>query len=482
MAEPEESLEPEHEDAKAEEPELADIQAEPVPVEDVPESSPTASDDEPQADDLKTPEVIQAVAPKTVSKRAPEEEPSSKKRKKRASSWETLASMFGVHITAAEPEDTEAEDTKPEPDVVAGKTSSEIKSLPHQLDQQPDLDTGREVSAEAEQRDTEKRSRRRKISIFDEPEDDTNPALDAMFGDAPRRSEDSWKAERRVVDDIGWDDEVENPKPRDVGDDLPDSQVVPPVKDDVFAEEAVDDSADEGRQADRPARGRRRRRGGRDRDREQRDVPRSRGTDEGIKSEAWPKDPDDEPLAWAEPDSFEGEEDSELGEVERRSNRRRRRGRPRSEDTEGVRGPAEERDSTGFAGRPEGEVRGDRRPATRGRPERGPRDRDAETERDRDADRPERSGRGGRRRRSEEARGDDVRPNRAEESIKDRSSPDDTSVEAFDESDDGGSLEPQHRNIPTWTEALQSIIETNAENHRKNENRGGPRGRPRGRR
>ena len=41
--------------------------------------------------------------------------------------------------------------------------------------------------------------------------------------------------------------------------------------------------------------------------------------------------------------------------------------------------------------------------------------------------------------------------------------------------------ETKHRNIPTWSDAVQGMVDANIENHRRNENRGS-RGRPRGRR
>jgi hypothetical protein len=54
-----------------------------------------------------------------------------------------------------------------------------------------------------------------------------------------------------------------------------------------------------------------------------------------------------------------------------------------------------------------------------------------------------------------------------------------------DDDDEGdAAVGQQHRNIPTWSDSLESIIQANTENHKRNEGRGGPRGgnRPRGRR
>ena len=56
--------------------------------------------------------------------------------------------------------------------------------------------------------------------------------------------------------------------------------------------------------------------------------------------------------------------------------------------------------------------------------------------------------------------------------------------ELSDDDEEGSSAGPKHRNIPTWSDSLESIIQANTENHKRNEGRGGPRGggRSRGRR
>jgi len=63
--------------------------------------------------------------------------------------------------------------------------------------------------------------------------------------------------------------------------------------------------------------------------------------------------------------------------------------------------------------------------------------------------------------------------------------PDDDGPDDDGPDDDGDAAgAQQHRNIPTWSDSLESIIQANTENHKRNEGRGGPRGgnRPRGRR
>ncbi len=67
-----------------------------------------------------------------------------------------------------------------------------------------------------------------------------------------------------------------------------------------------------------------------------------------------------------------------------------------------------------------------------------------------------------------------------------RSTEDDEIEDVVDEGeeDDIASDANKHRNIPTWSDSLESIILANTENHKRNEGRGGQRGgsRPRGRR
>lgn len=50
------------------------------------------------------------------------------------------------------------------------------------------------------------------------------------------------------------------------------------------------------------------------------------------------------------------------------------------------------------------------------------------------------------------------------------------------EEDETGSDGKQHRNIPTWADSIESLVTANMENRKRGDNRGAPRGRPKGRR
>lgn len=404
-----------------------------APAEDAPDSddgSELEGAASPQADaEADSPEVIHALAPpKAQPTPTPVEEPQAK-RKKRRSSWEKLASMFNVSSGAAEQELEEepAESPEAEPDPAPARASgSEVRVA----------DTGNDEPDEDE---------RPGLALFDAPEKDVNPALESMFGDAPRDEDLSWTPRRkRVVDDVGWgetdaskDDEAAE---RDEGSSSPAR---------ADRDRTSDDEDEMGR-----GRSRRRRRGRRGRGR---DADPASELDSGDSPEASADE------RWSGPTDI-GDGDDEGEEVERRSNRRRRRGRGRSDAerarSDGERPENDKPQDVGWSDEAEDDDgEGEERVASRRRPRRG-----------------ERSERGDSRRRGR-SRGAE-RQERDERPERDSRQED----SAEDADDDQDSETPKHRNIPTWADALQTLVESNIENHKRNEgNRGGNRGR-RGRR
>ncbi len=215
----------------------------------------------------------------------------------------------------------------------------------------------------------------RQLSIFsDERPSRSNPALDAMFGDAPQGSSqarsDEW-GKPRVIDDLGWDSDDDKPAPKRGGfveSDEPQSDAMP---------SSIHESSEEGDDEEAPRRGRRRRRGRRGGRGDSGESSASDATSTGSSRSTGPSSTGstaDRPSAgrssnwgglddslenedelsvgddpWDEPESFElvqpgvrdelgddsdddggADELSADGEVLRRSSRRRRRGRGRS--------------------------------------------------------------------------------------------------------------------------------------------------------
>ena len=487
----------------------------PVPEAAAPEATPNQEFVEPLAE-VMTP--------------APEPEVVDTKPRKR-SSWESLASMFNIQI-----------DRTPEPEPVAPpKPAAPVAPVVPPRESRPAAHREKpRFNEPRRERDAEPR-----LQVFQESRDsDNNPALESMFADAPRGDIDSWKKPARMVDDIGWgdDDPVE-----------PVKEVEPEFIAESFASDIdlpVEDAAEA---TERPSRRRRRRRGPRRPEGAADAAPRAERDLDDVEAIV----PGDE---YAEPESFEADlsetaEPVGSADPERRSSRRRRRGRKRP--TDDAVGPARQDDGelnaeraserTGDRperlprpdrDRPERSERSDReRSGERGseRGERSP-DRGAERGSDRGGDRPERSSDRGRGRRSEptevadrsverdadrgsersgydrnepaarpergegrsEGRGEGRRDKRGERSEpradrpprvrEDRPLPPRSDIEEHDEGDDLEDLDAndsgdKHRNIPSWADSLQAIIEGNMENHKRNDNRGGPpRGRPRPRR
>ncbi len=360
----------------------------------------------------------------------PTPEPVDPGKTKKRSSWEKLASMFNINIERSTP--AEAAVVAP----VAEAPVAEAKREPKR--------------EEPKKRDEPRRS----IFDNDDPKEDPrlgfgpgqhrpepNPALEALFPEASKiETPTSWKRAPRVVDDLGWDDD--------------DTKA---TEEETPAVPRGDASASDEDESEAKPRRRRRRRGGR----------RSRGPEDRIEPAAELEDDVesvDSSDPWVEPDTFETGEidqaDSESVDPERRSRRRRRRGRRRpSEDVAPIADEADveaaERPPQPVSERREREER----PARRPRPDR---------------DRPSSEGDESREKRRSE------RPPRVREERP-------AAVELPDEHDmddlDEGGDKDKHRNIPSWMDSLQSIIEANMENHNRNDNRGGPpRGRPRSRR
>ncbi|MEZ6080642.1 MAG: hypothetical protein R3C56_34705 [Pirellulaceae bacterium] len=258
---------------------------------------------------------------------------------KRKSSWESLANMFNIKVDRSKPVEAAPEPKAAETKPIDTRTSSSRPVRPAAEDDQ-------------------------QLSIFaDDRPPRSNPALDAMFGDAPQGGtqarSDEW-GKPRVIDDLGWDSDDDTPAPMRGGfaeSDEPQS--------DAMSGSSREDS-ELGDEEEAPRRGRRRRRGRRggrgDSSGESSAAGASRGPTadrtSATRSSTWGGLDDslenEEDLSvgddpWDEPESFEvaqsdardelgddsdsddaADELSADGEVLRRSSRRRRRGRGRS--------------------------------------------------------------------------------------------------------------------------------------------------------
>lgn len=376
---------------------------------------------------------------------------------KRKSSWESLASMFNIKVERPKPVEEEPP-AKHEP---IAETSRQIR--------EPQADD--EAPRESAREDKGKSS---SLSIFSAESDNPNPALEAMFGDVPR--DDDWGGSRpRVIDDLGWgDDEDDEPKP---------ARRHEPIADDSDSEDAeIHDKLDE----EPVRRGRRRRRGRRGRG----DASETKTEPAAEKRLGW--DEDEPELAessvdddWNEPVSFAADDAAEEldaedgGEVQRRSSRRRRRGRGRGRDSGAPVDSPVSRSSeepTADVDEVDDEIHADQADADVVSRSRDSRDRDSEA-----GDDGERSSRGRRRRRGGRSSGAGRTSQASHEDV----APPELDLDDPDPDADGeghardGS---KHRNIPTWADSVQSLVEANIENRRRNDNRGAPRGRPRGRR
>jgi hypothetical protein len=453
---------------------------------------------------------------------APEPEVVDEKPRKR-SSWEALASMFNIQIdrTPAEPPaPAPAPVTPPAPPAAVPRAR---ESRPAAQREKPRFNEPRKEREPARGREPETR-----LQVFQEaPETVANPALESMFADVPRGDLDSWKKPPRVVDDIGWGSDEPTSVPDDKVQDfggaafLSETEVAPEIT---------------GESVDRPRRRRRRRGGSRRTENAESASPRLDTDLDDVESIG----PGDD---YSEPESFEVDlsdagEPTNQADPERRSSRRRRRGRKRPVDDAPTtqlddgelnaelaserpgdrpermpdRGPRPERTSgrhdrntersqsrtrgneptSGGADRnaPRGSERGPERTSERSA-ERGT-ERGAERGAERGSERSERAPRAERgpdsRREKRTERGE-PRADRPPRVREERPMPPRSDVDELEDSDDIEDVDSEegtgdkHRNIPSWADSLQAIIEGNMENHKRNDNRGGPpRGRPRSRR
>ena len=243
---------------------------------------------------------------------APEPEVVDEKPRKR-SSWESLASMFNIQVERKPLEPPVPAPVKPALEAAPSRERETRSAGQREKPRFNEPRRNREPERESEPR----------LQVFQEShEPDANPALETLFADVPRGDLDSWKRPPRVVDDIGWGDEVPATMPRDIEPEF----VEPEFVSEIFASDAepvVDDSEES---SDRPRR-RRRRRGPR---RPDDAAPRLERALDDVESIV----PGDE---YSEPESFEvdlsdADESSAATDPERRSSRRRRRGRKRPSD------------------------------------------------------------------------------------------------------------------------------------------------------
>ena len=95
---------------------------------------------------------------------------------KKKSSWEKLANMFSLGGSSEAEVEEADEETAPATEATSADPGEENK---------PNVDIFGEEAAE---------------------QDPENPALEAMFADAPRR-DPAEKRKKRVVDDLGWEDD-----------------------------------------------------------------------------------------------------------------------------------------------------------------------------------------------------------------------------------------------------------------------------------
>lgn len=290
------------------------------------------------------------------------------------------------------------------------------------------------------------------LSLFDENESsDENSALEAMFPEASGDSKDSWASKRRVVNDVDWDDD-DYPKSKDAKEPVAQADASESTQELSFSSGDKEDEESDTRSS-KSRRRRGRGRGRRDQERDSR--PSDNGGDDEWHAprddrESQNRSSSDSDIGWDEPESFEADsEDGVEVEAERRSNRRRKRGRNRRSEGDDRREEFADSEPTGRSrrdadDRDEEDSRDDRYEA---RKKRGPSDERDEEPRRRRRKRP------------------DSRKSNSEEGA-----------------DQDESAAPKHRNIPTWTDALDALVENNIENHKKVESRGSSRGRSRGRR
>jgi hypothetical protein len=366
---------------------------------------------------------------------------------KKRSSWEALANLFNIGTAPV-----------PTPEPIAPPPPTAIAPPPRPV--------------------SEPTTKQSELSLFKpSTPSQQNPALVDMFGEASSKPHESWGKPRRVVDDLGWDEE--EPVAKKAESRSADNPVKPVRSLDETAE--VEDLESVDGEPVRRSR-RRRRRGGRSSRGDealQSDTRPEETTAEFRESGSWGNVVSDDVVEIDEvvdideddiPTVVDGDEEgSPIGE-RRPRRRRRRRGRGRGPESAEDRLPVDAEDAD------DDDVESVNRVLLNTDDEDGPVEdlfegpADAESSAEPATD-PRR------RRRRKRNRGG----KRLDEPGQDREIEIDEAEDVSDSPDaDLGDDEEgghRHRNIPTWEDSLAVLIEANIENHRRNEGRGGgPRG------
>ncbi len=320
------------------------------------------------------------------------------------------------------------------------------------------------------------------------PSQDSNPVLEELFGHSTTEYTGAWDRPKRIVDDVGWDDDALHAKGHSEDKSFSskpgassklsmDDLATPQLAEDASAlDEAADETSPEDSDAPRRRSRRRRRRGKRVDGEGERLGPRADPEAAEIDLDDLESTRGDDTAG----DSYRGradvrkEESTDSDLAERRSSRRRRH-----------RGSGRERDSSSISDSPGTEVGSN--DLIDDQVEASPKAFAPDfAERKEGGDEDSLPARGRRRRRS---RGgskatDAQEPDRHSRQQSASAAPDeiDDSVEEDDADSESGAEQRLHRNIPTWEDTLSVLISANMENHRRNENRGSRGGRFKGRR
>ncbi|WP_145083721.1 hypothetical protein [Aureliella helgolandensis] len=247
--------------------------------------------------------------------------------KKRKSSWDKLASMFNL------PGDRSAREAPaPVPTPVEQAPRADVVSEPPRAKKAP---TSPEAAPEISDEMISFRSKppRAEVPGFGESakSKDSNAALDALFGDAPRDRSEGWGRKRRVVDDISPVEDVEAVV------ELPEAE----LGEEVSRADAKSGDVEEGSDERRGRRRRRRGRGrsGADSSDESTEAVDSKGDSFGRGLQAAEAEPEEEPVARERPRRQEPSSRREsAGRSEADSPRSDSRGRSEGRSREDSRG------------------------------------------------------------------------------------------------------------------------------------------------
>jgi hypothetical protein len=412
-----------------------------------PSLTPSRKPADPVAEEVNPEPTREQVAPPAPPvEAAPIVEPAKPKKR---SSWEALANLFNI---GSGPAPAPAPEPPPPPKPIA-----------------PPPPPAPPRAAAPPPRPVESSPKQSEISLF-KPSAGTeqNPALVDMFGQASTKPHDSWGKPRKVVDDLGWDDE--EPVTRTSKNE--DTPVKPTRSLDETAE--VDDVEMVDGEPVRRSR-RRRSRGGRGRGEVARSNEIARPEESSAElreTDKWgsvvgddSSDSDEDDVVISEAGDNEGpDSEGPDGEERRPRRRRRRRGRGRGAESSETRQPTDDNV----------DVESVNRDLLNTDDEDGPTDDLFEgPSADADAD----SSDPRRRRRRKRNRGGKPVDDPSQAAELDVDDADDLASAGRGGDDDEGEDGQRHRNIPTWEDSLSTIIEANIENHRRNEGRGGgPRG------